>query len=171
MSDSPISPQTTPDVVQIGLVVRDMEKSMKAYERTLGWGPWNVFVCTEPFHHDVLLDGAPAQSSMRIATTQVGGVQLELIEPLEGRSTYTEFLEQHGEGLHHLLLVRDGDSAGGLLTDLRAQGFRVLQEGGLGGGDCRYQYLDTREELGTILETFVGTPESPTYVYPPAPAA
>lgn len=154
------------EVMQVGLVVRDLEKSMEAYERAFGWGPWNVYVCDEPFHHDVLLDGEPTRSTMRIATIRVGGVQLELIQPTAGPSTYTEFLDRHGEGLHHLLVVRAGDSTGGLLGDLRAQGFAIIQEGGL-GGDCRYQYLDTRDALGTIVETFVGTPDPPTYVHSP----
>lgn len=154
-------------VVQIGLIVRDLERSMDAYGRTLGWGPWNIYDCSAPFHHDVLFGGAPAASTMRIATTDVGGVQLELIQPTGGESTYTEFLERHGEGLHHMLLVREGDTTGGLLADLVSQGFEVTQEGGLGGGDCRYQYVDTRGELGTIVETFCGTPEPPTSVYPP----
>ena len=47
-------------------------------------------------------DGEPAEYALRLAVTMVGSVQWELIQPLDDRSMYAEFLAAKGEGLHHV---------------------------------------------------------------------
>jgi methylmalonyl-CoA/ethylmalonyl-CoA epimerase len=50
--------------------------------------------------------------SMKLALAQLGETMYELIEPLDGPNTYQEFLDTHGEGLHHLgFFVEDLDVA------------------------------------------------------------
>jgi hypothetical protein len=36
-------PITLGDVLQVGLVVRDLQKSMEAYWKLLGIGPWKIY--------------------------------------------------------------------------------------------------------------------------------
>ncbi|WP_448332505.1 VOC family protein [Streptomyces sp. DSM 41534] len=36
---------------------------------------------------------------------KTGASEIELIQPLKGRPPYTEFLDLHGEGVHHLAYV------------------------------------------------------------------
>ena len=39
---------------------------------------------------------------MLAAVTQIGNIQLELIQPLNGPNIWKEFLEEKGEALHHI---------------------------------------------------------------------
>jgi hypothetical protein len=112
-------------------------------------------------------DEQPAEYSMRIAIAMIGDTQLELIEPLDDRNIYAEFLRTHGEGLHHVGLgTRDYGEA---LEQLRDMGHRVIQ-GGLYNG-VTFAYLSTERELGFIAEVFDWPEEreqKPDAVYPPA---
>ena len=65
---------------------------------------------------------APINHSM--AFGYVGDMQFEIIEPVSGKSTYSEFLERVPEGgVHHLgYSVEDYDAA---TADLWARGYRA----------------------------------------------
>jgi methylmalonyl-CoA/ethylmalonyl-CoA epimerase len=112
-------------------------------------------------------DDRPAESSWRLAIAMVGSVQWELIEPLDDRSIYAEFLAEHGEGLHHVGVgTRD---YGETLAVLRAKGQSVLQ-GGIYNG-VAFSYLSTQRDLGVIAEIFdwpEGHEQTPDATYPPA---
>ena len=100
----------------------------------------------------------------------VGSTQWELIEPLDDRSIYADFLAEKGEGLHHVAVgVRDYGDA---LDQLRAKGHAVLQ-GGLYNG-VKFAYLSTDRDLGVITEIYdwpPGLKQEPDTVYPPPDAA
>ena len=88
---------------------------------------------------------------MRLALAGAGP-QIELIEPLTGPSLYHEWLDEHGEGLHHIGMRVPDLQAG--IRDMAERGWDVLQSGrGYGlDGDGGFAYLDTTAELGVILE-------------------
>jgi methylmalonyl-CoA/ethylmalonyl-CoA epimerase len=138
-------------VVQVGIVVRDVDVTVR------GWGERFSFaqaVFTEwPPENSNLAEtatyrGGKGNFRMRLAFIETGAVQIEFIQPLEGGNIYSEFLEQHGEGLHHILfLVEDPE---GVSRWLEAP---ILQSGGsfLNPGAI-WAYLDTQQELGCIIE-------------------
>lgn len=153
-------------IAQIGVVVRDMRAAMEAYHRTLGWGPWSVFVLEGDHHHDTHLHGEPSRYTMQIAVATVDGIDYELIEPLEGPSIYKEFLAGKGEGIHHILLDQPGGASADLNEPLLAAGLRISM-GGAVGANLRYQYLEAEGVLGgVVIETYSGDVEPPTYVWP-----
>lgn len=85
---------------------------------------------------------------MEIRVAQVGQVELELIQPLEGESIYKEFLEKKGEGLHHLsFFVHDIDEEEARLTK---QGFKALASGRRPGGG--FTYFETDRVGGVVME-------------------
>lgn len=43
----------------------------------------------------------------KISLADVGGIGIELCQPVEGNSIYRDFLDISGEGLYHLELVVD----------------------------------------------------------------
>jgi len=57
---------------------------------------------------------------MRVAFAKIGDVEWELIQPLDDKSIYAEFLEKHGEGLHHVAF--DVENFHETLTFCRAEG-------------------------------------------------
>lgn len=136
------------EINQVGLVVKDLQRSMEYYWDNFGIGPWDIFTFEHPLIQDMTIKGRPASYKMKLALTRVGKVTLELIQPLEGDTTYKEFLEKRGEGIHHLgVFVENMDQE---VSRLKEQGIGVIQSGRFPGGG--YAYMDTEEQLGAIFE-------------------
>ncbi len=121
---------------------------MDDYWATLGIGPWQIVRMEPPILTDVSLRGKPVEASILAAIAQSGNIQLELIQPLDGPSIWKEFLEERGEGLHHVQWsVKDPKVA---LASLKEMGVDVLMNGRV--GDNIFYYMDTKQLLGIILE-------------------
>ena len=87
---------------------------------------------------------------MRIGFAKIGELQWELIEPLDNESIYSEFLQECGEGLHHIAFdVENYDDTIGACKD---KGIGVLQGGTV--GKTGFAYLDTQKALGCITEIY-----------------
>lgn len=136
--------------VHAALVVKDMEKAIKYFE-ALGVGPFPTFLGGEGMSFTgKTVRGKPVDYDMdlRLARSELGGLEVELIQPLKGESIYKEFLEEKGEGLHHLaFVVEDVDAE---ITDLEKKGFKVLQTGAM--PNTKWAYLDTDEPGGMVIE-------------------
>jgi hypothetical protein len=68
-------------------------------------------------------------------------VELELCQAVTGNSIYGDFVNEHGEGLHHLkFMVEDIDGTAAILAE---QGFPSLQSGHFGPPEDRggYSYI------------------------------
>lgn len=96
----------------VGIVVKDIDKAM-AYFESIGIGPFKVGdqrKITIPFKGE--LHGKPAEWKTTISNADLGGPELELLEPTEGNQALKESLDTTGEGLHHIgFLVDDLDAA------------------------------------------------------------
>lgn len=151
---------------QIALVVRDLDATMRTYVHEYGIGPWEVHEFNADTVTEMVKDGQPAEYAFRLAVTMVGSVQWELIQPLDDRSMYAEFLATKGEGLHHVAV--GVPSYGEALDTLRAKGRRVLQGGVYQG--VTFAYLSTDEDLGVVTEIYDWPPghpaQTPDAVYP-----
>jgi len=137
--------------IQVGIVVRDAEATVRAWTQRFQLGTAR-FVDWPPVGSDLeatrTYRGQPGAFKMRLAFVETGSVQLEFIQPLEGGNIYAEFLEEHGEGLHHLLFEVDDPEAvaAGLGVKILQSGGSTLRPGAL------WTYLDTQEMLGCMLE-------------------
>jgi len=138
-----------PDVSQIGVVVKDLDRAVAFFESTLGLGPFRVVEMEAP---NVWDRGDEKRIKVRLGFAALGQVELELIHIVEGDSVHLEFLREHGEGLHHLgFRVTDFQAK---LEQAKAMGFEVLQTGPAGRF---YAYLDTRQTGGIIFELIEDT--------------
>lgn len=155
-------------ISQIAIVVRDIDDALENYHRVLGWGPWNVYEHKPPALHDTYLHGAATEYTMIGAETHVGPIVVELLQPDEGPSIYKEWLDEHGEGLHHIAVMRptpEGSDA--VRQHFLALGADVLMEGRL-GETIHFYYLDTEPLLKVIFESGTGhaVDLTPVRVYP-----
>jgi hypothetical protein len=81
----------------------------------------------------------------------LGGVEVELIQPIEGtENEYKKFLDRTGGGIHHALFeVSDMELA---VQELSKAGINILQAGtGIRPG-TRWALLDTQTKLGFLVE-------------------
>ena len=155
-------------ISQIAVVCHDLQKTMEQYTTLLGWGPWNVYRHEPPRLHETVVNGVPTEYTMLGAETHVGDMGFELLQPLEGPSIYRDWLEQHGEGLHHVaVMLHDFDESTELKKRFAEVGAPVLM-GGRIGETIEFYYLDTEPSLKIILESGSGHAIDlvPDYVYP-----
>ena len=127
---------------QVAVVVRDLDRTMERYTEEFGIGPWSIYTFSPDWIHGMTFRGKEQPYSMKVAFAYVGDMMYELIEPVQGSNTYEEFLNEHGEGLHHLgYFVDDIDTA---IEEMEGKGYPVLQSGrGFGtDGDGAYAYFD-----------------------------
>jgi catechol 2,3-dioxygenase-like lactoylglutathione lyase family enzyme len=140
-------------VSQVALVVKDMEKSMRDYTETMGWGPWKIYEYKVPRLHDTIVRGAPGGEFTWIgAETPVGSTYVELLQPLEGPSIFREFLDTHGEGLHHIgYWAKTIDEAEQIQKTFAARGVPLLMSAWI--DQVYFYYLDSSP---MIIEVWTG---------------
>jgi len=142
---------TVTGIPQVGIVVRDIDSTVEAFWRILGIGPWTIYAWEPPTVYGRKYSGKPASAREKTAKTMVGELELELVQAVEGDSTYRDFIADRGEGLHHLkFLVDDVDEVADILTE---QGFASLQSGRFGAPEHRgaFNYIQV-DPLHTIWE-------------------
>ena len=134
-----------PSINQVGIVVKDLNQTLDVYEKLFQVGPFRVF---EPEYTDRMYRGKPEDFKMRIALASWGSIDLELIQPLRGKTIYDEFLATRGEGLHHLGCEIQGLSE--RIEGFQTLGVQVLQSGNRQG--VSWAYMDTEPLAGIIIE-------------------
>lgn len=136
-------------IKQVGIVVRDIEKAIKVYENVFGMGPFQIFELDSERLQNVKVDNMEGPLRAKLAFCKSGDLEIELIQILEGRTVFTDFLNKYGEGIHHLgFLVQDLDLE---LEKIKASGIKVIQKG-ISRSKNKYVYLDSAETCGVIYE-------------------
>jgi len=141
-------------LTQIAFTVPDIEKASKAWAAALGVPvpEWHLTDPVEQAH--TKYQGRPTPARAKLAFFNLGQVSIELIEPVDGPSTWRDGLEAVGYGVHHVAFhVEDADAA---VARLGEQGVPVVQTGDYTGG--RYIYLDAIKQLGVTLELLAKRP-------------
>ncbi len=145
--ESRVDPITLPQQLHIGVVVKDMDRTIQHLSTTFGIGPWDIKERRYP-EEQVAVGKGPF--SYRVAFAALGPIELELIEVLEGSTIHADFLNTRGEGIHHIgFRVSDLQKK---VTALQQQGIGVLQSAFR--PESRYVYMDPTE-LGGIMFEFV----------------
>lgn len=139
-------------VTQVGFIVRDIEKTKRAFAAFLGVEP--------PAHFDggayevtgTTYMGQPApHANCLLAFFDAGpNVQIELIQPNGVKSTWQDHLDTHGEGIHHIAFqVRGMDER---ILACEQFGMKCVQRGKYGNGAGEYAYLDASGDLKCLVE-------------------
>ena len=146
MADSPFKPQ---DFHHTGVIVRDMDKAIEYLEST-GIGPFGMMGGQKwidiPFKGE--LHGKPAEWKVKISNAKIGDAELELLQPSGGESALQEFLDNHGEGLHHIGYL--ADDVRSEMEKLKKQGIKVITSANLDGRG--FAYMDTGAVGGIVTE-------------------
>lgn len=138
----------TTTITQIGIIVHDIEATAAAWAETLGLPAPNVIVTDGYDRTQAEFEGAPTEARAKLAFFPMGQVTVELIQPIDGPSTWRDHLEKHGQGLHHIAFVIEG--MGEQVAYLGGRGLPLVQKGEYTGG--RYAYLDGVATLGAVIE-------------------
>jgi methylmalonyl-CoA/ethylmalonyl-CoA epimerase len=137
--------------VQVGIVVKDLDHATRLLTELFGIGPFRFIEWPNRPESKYYFRGKEEQIKIRQAFTQVGHLELELIQPLEGeKNAYYEFLQQKGGGIHHILFeVENMDET---ILNLAGHQVEVLQAGtGIRPG-TKWALMDTLALIGFLLE-------------------
>ena len=119
----------------IGIAVRSVAEARKFFEGALG--------------ARFLYEHANPDAGYRIFEFDLNGFTLELLEPLGRESFLHEFLNKHGEGLHHLTL--DVPDAKEQLAKLKEHGIKVVNEREY-GPDSYEGFISPRSSHGVLIQ-------------------
>lgn len=137
-------------ILQVGIVVKDVDESVRNWTNKYGIGPWNIYTLYPGRIKNLTKFGKSIDFSMKVALTNIDNMEVELIQPLDEKSIYYEFLKDHGGGLHHLGV--DLMKKGGTENLLSKMGLRSIQSGEW--SNETWTYYDSTDDLGFILEIF-----------------
>ncbi|MGB3376905.1 MAG: VOC family protein [Microbacterium sp.] len=137
---------------QIAYVVKDAYRAMDEWGRLAGVGPWSVRRLNNRTLEDFEIDGVRITEEFEYicGVAWAGNVELEIIEPVRGPNIFWDFLERHGEGLHHIKNVMPTSELPAELARYAGLGCAVLESGRV--EDDLHYFLDTERLLGFILE-------------------
>ena len=133
-------------VTHIGVVVTDIEATLREYVRVMGFATPTVNSYPVPTP-----DGRKME--FKLATLRMPNFVIELTQPVNDVGPYYEHLQAHGMSIQHVGLAVPGTGA---VDDLRAG---MEQNGGrwtLGAKGSNYAYVSFQPSLGTTLEVLRG---------------
>lgn len=136
-------------LAQVAIVVRDIEASARRYAEVLGLPVPNIITTRPGSEVNMTYCGGPSDAQAKLAFFGLGQVQLELIEPLGGKSTWQEALDNNGESVHHLAFWVEGMQRS--VDFLAGHGIPMIQRGDM-GENGQYAYFDAEKPLGVVLE-------------------
>ncbi len=123
-------------VHHIGVAVKDMDAAIALYE---GMGA------------KLLARETSADGATDLAMLDLGGDLIEPISPRKEGTNLAKFIAEHGEGIHHVAF--DVKNIDGVLADLKAQGFALIDEKSRPGfGGHLIAFIQPKSTMGTLWE-------------------
>lgn len=120
----------------VGIVVNSADEAMKFYRDALGL--------------PVTADQVIEDQGVRGVLLQIGGSEIELLEPTRDDTGVARFLATRGEGMHHICF--ESDNVHEELEQARAKGIQLIDEKprlGLAGMIC---FLHPKSNHGVLVE-------------------
>jgi methylmalonyl-CoA/ethylmalonyl-CoA epimerase len=124
-------------IEHIGIAVKSIEDSLPYYEKVLGLKCYNIEEVTD--------------QKVKTAFFKVGQTKIELLEPISEDSTIAKFIENRGEGVHHIAFaVPDVASA---LSEVESEGVRLIDKAPRGGAEgLNIAFLHPKSTGGVLTE-------------------
>lgn len=133
-------------------VTHDHRRTMRGLVK-LGIGPWRVYTFDSSTLTDQTYHQQPADYAIKVCFATVGGLALEIMEPLHGPSIFQEHLDRHGEGVQHLAFDCEELPWTQRQAEFAEHGFDQVQSGTFAGGN-QFAFFATHTATGTTFETY-----------------
>lgn len=141
-------------IAQINISTPDLKGTIARLTDLFEIGPWEVGDQCNATAHDYAfrVNGqlVPQDFSYLLAILVCGNIEWEVIEPVKGKLVYSEFIESHGIGFHHILQEYRVKDWYPVLEDYASNDIALNCKGSLGPVD--WCYMDTSKELGFFKE-------------------
>jgi methylmalonyl-CoA/ethylmalonyl-CoA epimerase len=124
-------------VDHIGIAVRDLDATIAFYRDNFGVTEWERLELPE--------------RHMAIAVCRVGVTLLEFITPTSEQAAFAKFLDERGEGMHHI--AYEVDELDNALQTLAGKGIRLIDAQGRPGiHDTCVAFLHPKATHGVLTE-------------------
>lgn len=124
-------------IEHIGIAVKDLKTAIPYYESILGLKCYNI--------EEV------ADQKVRTAFFMVGETKIELLEPMNEESTIAKFIENKGEGVHHLAFCVDDIAES--LSEVESKGVRLIDKEPRNGAEgLQIAFLHPKSTQGVLTE-------------------
>lgn len=138
---------------RVGIVVKDIDQKMAIFRKYFDFDESKVITldCSQnnPTFTKHTYMGKDSDFGMKICIFPLGNIEMELIQPLEeAGGPYSDFLKEHGEGIHHLNIDVEN-------MDIFYEAMEQIGGTFLTGGEVenlKYKYYDVQKAVGMILE-------------------
>ena len=121
----------------LGIAVRSIDEARSFFEKVLG----------------LSCEGEEVVESQQVKTAffAIGDVHLELLEPISDDSPIAKFLEDRGEGIHHIAYRTDDIEK--QLEQAKEGGCRLIHEMPIdGAGNKEVAFLHPESTCGVLME-------------------
>jgi methylmalonyl-CoA/ethylmalonyl-CoA epimerase len=124
-------------IEHIGIAVKNLAEAIAFYENTLGLTCYAI--------EEV------AEQKVRTAFFKVGGTKIELLESTDPEGPVGKFLENKGEGVHHIAFAVEGLSE--MLPALEEKGIRLIDKTPRKGAEgLNIAFLHPKSTFGVLTE-------------------
>ena len=130
------SPCTVKYIDHVGVAVKDIQAALKLFQEIFGAPDAEIQEL--------------ADQGVRATLIQVGQTRLELLEPLTPESPVGRFIDQRGEGLHHLAL--NVSDIAGKLKALEEREIRLIDKEPREGLSGTIGFIHPRSVFGVLTE-------------------
>jgi methylmalonyl-CoA/ethylmalonyl-CoA epimerase len=153
----PAAAQTAPSrdpgfqaITQVALVTKNIEASAQRWAALLGVDAPKITTSRPGNEVHLIYQGKPSNARAKLAFLRAGQVTVELIEPVGAGSAWKKFLDEHGEGVHHIAFnVQNLERAE---SEMKALGYDQIHSGRWDSDNGDYVYFDSTKVLGLMVE-------------------
>ena len=124
-------------VHHVAIAVKNLDEAVKLYENLFGVKASKVEVVPE--------------QGVKSALIPIGdGGEIEFLEPIDPNGGVAKFLENKGEGIHHICL--EVDNINQSLTELAEKGCQLIDKQGRKGLAGQIGFLHPKSTKGVLIE-------------------
>ncbi|OGO83754.1 MAG: hypothetical protein A2Y21_02800 [Clostridiales bacterium GWC2_40_7] len=152
INENPASVFTMP--IQIGMVVKDLDKTLENLQKIFGIGPFRVVDFPPSGNENVkrMYKGEDSDFTAKFCFFSLGNIELEIIQPISGRSIWQDHIDKKGPGLHHIKFSVPEHEP--LRKHLESNGIGISQMGASVGKNAgkEWVFYDTEDKIGFAVE-------------------
>ena len=120
----------------VAVAVGDLDQALSVFEGLFGLKPSKIEEVTD--------------QGVKAGIINIGDTELEFIEPIDPNSGVAKFLDNKGEGIHHICLeVDDTDEE---LKQLEGKGARLIDKQGRKGLAGKIGFIHPKSVNGVLIE-------------------
>lgn len=142
------TPVNKQDFIQICIVVKDIEQAARKWADLLGVAVPEIRESHLEGGPDYTYRGAPVSCDLKVCAIEMNGFVIELHQSVGGNSTFEEFVQTHGNGVHHIGF-EVGDRRDAVISELEQEGYKMRTVGYYPGSS--WTIVDSEDELGVNL--------------------